>query len=74
MDFCLINSRSLLHKLIQFQSLVFSSGVAIVTCTETWLSPYVFDHEILSPSVTIFRKDRDGRGGRVLLPIKNFIA
>ena len=65
----LINSRSL-HELTQFQSLVFSS---IVTCTETWLSPYVFDHEILLPSFTIFRKDRDGRGGGVLLAIKNFI-
>ena len=34
---------------------------------------YVFDHGILSPSFTIFRKDRDGRGGGVLLAIKNFI-
>ena len=62
-----------LHELTQFQSLVFSSGVSIVTCTETWLSPYVFDHGILSPSFTIFRKDRDGSGGGVLLAIKNFI-
>ena len=61
-----------LHELTQFQSLVFSSGVSIVTCTETWLSPYVFDHGILSPSFTIFRKDRDGSGGGVLLAIKNF--
>ena len=72
-DFCPINSRSLLHKLTQFQSLVFSSGISIVACTKTWLSSYVFDHGILSPSFTIFRKDRDRRGGGVLLAIKNFI-
>ena len=66
LDFCLKNSRSLLHKLTQFQSLIFSSGVSIVACTETWFSPYVL-------IMTIFRKDRDGRGGGVLLAIKNFI-
>ena len=63
------NFRSLLNKLAQFQSLVFSSGVSIVACTETWLSPYVFDHEILLPSFTIFGKDGDVRGGGVLLAI-----
>ncbi|XP_011408163.1 PREDICTED: uncharacterized protein LOC105315277 [Amphimedon queenslandica] len=55
------------------QSFIITSGIEILACTETWLSPYVFNEEFLPPGYSVFRHDRDGRGGGVLLAIRNHI-
>ena len=37
----------------------------------TWLSHYILNKEILPHGYNIYRKDRDTRGGEVLLAINN---
>ena len=73
----LINSRSLKSvnksrsKLVQFQSLVYLHNPSFVAVTETWLSPDIANEEILDGTYTVFRKDRDGRGGGVLFAVNS---
>jgi len=57
------NARSLNRKLNDFQS---SVNYDIIAITETWLHAHIFSNEILT-NYTILRKDRDTRGGGVLL-------
>lgn len=40
--------------------------------SETWLTPSTFDNEIIPTDYHIVRKDRDGRGGGVLLALFHF--
>ena len=75
----LINSCSLKsvnksrNKLVQFQSLVHLHNPSFVAVTETWLTPNIENNEILDNSYTLFRKDRGGRGGGVLLAVKSSV-
>ena len=55
----------------QFQSFVYSRSPDIIAVTETWLSDNILDNEILPNSYSIVRKDRQSRGGGVMLAIKN---
>lgn len=41
--------------------------------TETWLSPDVFNSEFVPPHFLVFRHDRGGQGGGVLLAVKDHI-
>jgi len=68
------NPRSIINKLQQFQSLVYSKSYDIIALTETWLTDSVFDNEILPTNYIIFRKDRSSRGGGILLAINNRIS
>ena len=42
--------------------------------TETWLSDYVFDREILPCGFTLPRKDGQSRGGGVLIAVSSSVA
>ena len=42
--------------------------------TETWLTDLYFDGEILPSGFNIFRKDRSGRGGGVLLAVSDTLS
>jgi len=64
----------MVSKLSKFQGFVYSSDYSIVCITETWLTSEIFDNEILPNGYSIYRKDRDSRGGGVLLAIKNNIT
>ena len=77
-----MNARSLMstHKLTEsetvcnlncFQDLVYSEQIDIVCVNETWLNGNIDDSEILNSDYTILRKDRETRGGGVLLAIKS---
>ena len=76
----LINARSLKsqHKqgneindnTARFQDLVYSEDNDIVCVTETWLNADISNSEILDEGYEIFRKDRESRGGGVLVAIK----
>jgi len=68
-----MNTRSIVSKLTQFQSLIYSKGYDIVAITETWLSDNLLDHEILPTGYSIYCKDHSSRGGGVLLAVKNSI-
>jgi len=69
-----MNARSLVNKLSDFQSFVCSSDFSILCITETWLSNGIFNNEILSKGYNIYRKDRDSRGGGVLLALRDHIT
>ncbi len=65
----LINARSLLNKLVEFQSLLLGTYTGehydIIAITETWLGSEVPDSMVCSNAADflIFRKDRCGRMG-----------
>ena len=48
---------------------VYSSSLHVVAITESWLSPSIFDGEVLPTAFTLYCKDRTTRGGGVLLAI-----
>ena len=50
-----------------FQTFIYSSNFHIIALTETWLSSYIFDKEILPNGYAIYRSDRETRGGGVLV-------
>ena len=69
MHICLFNARSIVNKLNLIQSFIYGSPFKIIAITETWLTDYILDNEILPTGFKIFRNDRDSRGGGVLLAI-----
>ncbi|KAM7312669.1 uncharacterized protein ISCGN_009574 [Ixodes scapularis] len=62
------NCRSLKNKVQDFQSIVSSlPDNTIFLLTETWLDASVHDGELLGTAHAIYRRDRGGRGGGVLV-------
>ena len=74
MHLCYLNSRSLVNKLSNFQSYVYSTPYNIYCITETWLSDSIFDCEILPCGYTLYRKDRASRGGGVLIAVHDSLS
>lgn len=77
----LLNTRSVKsvnrnrNKLIDFQSIVHTKKASIICLSETWLNEEVLDSEILPSSLfNIFRKDRNGKGGGVLIAVLSEIV
>ena len=68
---CLLNVRSLVNKLSKFQSFVYSHSFCIICVTETWLSDFIADGEILPTDYILYRKDRLSRGGGVMIAVKS---
>lgn len=60
---CVFNIISVMNKLSSFQSFVYSNPFEIYCITETRLSDFVYDHEIIPSKFNIYRKDRKSRGG-----------
>ena len=58
-----------MNKLSNFQSFVYSNPFEIYCITETWLSDFVYDHEIIPSKFNIYCKDRKSRGGGVLVAV-----
>ena len=67
------NTRSLVSKISHLQSFIYSSDFSIFCFTETWLSNSIFDHEVFPSGFTVYRKDRNTRGGGVLIAVKNIL-
>ena len=68
---CLLNVRSLVNKLSKFQSFVYSRSFCILCVTETWLSEFIANGEILPNDYTLYHKDRPSRGGGVMIAVKS---
>ena len=68
-----MNTRSIVNKLTQFHSLIYSHDYDIIAITETWLSDYLLDQEIIPTGYIIYHKDRSSRGSGVMLAVKNSI-
>ena len=52
---------------------IYCKDYDIIAITETWLSNTIYTNEIFPYGYNVFRRDRDGRGGGVLLAVKNTI-
>jgi len=52
---------------------MYSTPISIYCITETWLSNYVLDCEILPCEYTLYRKDRGSRGGGVLIAVSDSV-
>ena len=73
MSICLWNARSLVNKFNDLISYTYTSELKILAITETWLSSHIYDNEILPSNFNIYRKDRDTRGGGVMLAVDRSI-
>ena len=49
-----------MNKMTSFQTLVYSHLPMVVSVTETWLSNYIFDNEVLPSGYNTFRASRGG--------------
>ncbi|KAJ8894684.1 hypothetical protein PR048_007349 [Dryococelus australis] len=61
-----VNCRSVYNKLEGFWEEVEGYGADIVVAVETWSTEEVLDIECRQDKFTIFRRDRDGRGGGIM--------
>ena len=52
---------------------MYASKFNVFCLTETWLSDFVFDNEILPHKFVVYRKDRPSRGGGVLIAVHDSI-
>ena len=66
-------SRSLLNKIKQFHSFVYSSPHQIFAVTESWCTPDVYNNELFPPHISVYSKDRSTTGGGVLIGIHSSI-
>ena len=65
-----LNARSLLPKRDELVALCLATSPDIVCITETWLSPDIADSEVSTPDYSLFRKDRNRRGGGVAMYVR----
>ena len=71
------NIRSVTRKIDELRSLVVNelkSEIHIIALTETWASEQILDGEIEIPGYNMFRKDRDGKGGGVLVFVRSDLS
>ena len=73
LNICYFNGHSIVKKLTKLQNYVYSSSIDVLIITETWLNDSIFNNEILPDNYTIYHRDRDSRGGGVLLAIRDCI-
>ena len=72
--YILPNARSLTNKLSSsLNALILSSSYTIFCFTETWLSDFITDNEVIPQGFTIYRKDRPTKGGGILVAVKKSI-
>ena len=57
-------------KISLLQRLVYGENFDVISLCKTWLNPTVLDCKILA-DYNIFRRDRDGHGGGVLIAVKS---
>ncbi len=64
----------MVNKSKLFYSFVLSSQIDIFSITETWCTPDIYDLELFPPNFAVYRKDRNSRGGDVLIGVNNSIS
>ena len=65
-----INFRSVINKVPQLVNMIDSIQPDIIIGTETWLHKGVYSSEIFPEDYIVYRKDRDSKGGGVLVAVK----
>jgi exonuclease III len=64
------NIRSIAPKIDELECVVNQNDSDIVCITETWLSDEIPDNAVAMHGFTLFRKDRETRGGGVAIFVK----
>ena len=72
----IILTQSLTHKIDELRNLVneFKSEIHIIALTETWANEQILDGEFEIPGYNIFRKERDAKGGGVLVFVRSDLS
>lgn len=70
----LVNCRSLKNKTAEFNSLIEISKPHIVIGTESWLDGTINDGEMFPSYYSVYRKDRNSRGGGVFILVHDSIV
>ncbi|CAH1247588.1 Hypp7951 [Branchiostoma lanceolatum] len=70
---CVVNFRSIRNKVPELHAFCEAVQPDIVVGTETWLDSSVGSCEVFPDTYNVFRRDRAGRGGGVLVAVKNNI-
>ena len=68
------NARSIVNRHLDLQAYVTLVNPDFIAITETWLDNNIDDNELLPNCYNIYRKDRESRGGGVLLAVKSNIS
>ena len=71
---CSLNARSIVNKRIELQAKAVTKKLDIIAITETWMNPDITDSEVLSADYSIYRRDRLGKGGGLLLALRDKIC
>ena len=66
-----INFQSIKNKTADLEVLLNKEDPDIISGSETWLNPNIYNSEIFNSNYEIFRKDRSDKHGGVLLAIKS---
>ena len=68
-----VRSNKAQDKLVQFHAMLNQWLPDIVICTESWLTPEVYNAEVIPDSLgnTMFRRDRGSRGGGVFILVRD---
>ncbi|XP_075159066.1 uncharacterized protein LOC142232218 [Haematobia irritans] len=70
---CHINSQSLLNKIDEFKYVFEDSGMDIICISETWLYSSIPDGLVNLNGYTVFRSDREIRGGGVAIFARDYL-
>ncbi|KAI8486093.1 hypothetical protein Bbelb_361930 [Branchiostoma belcheri] len=70
---CVVNFQSIRNKVPELHAFCEAVQPDIVVGTETWLDPSVNSSEVFPDNYNVFRRDRAGRGGGVLVAVRNNI-
>ena len=68
------SARSIVNKRLDLQAYVTLVNPDFIAITETWLHNNIDDNELLPNSYNIHRKDRESRGGGVILAVRSNIS
>jgi hypothetical protein len=69
-----VNCRRIYNKALEFWNIVDTYDPDIVIGTESWLREEMGNSEIFRADLTIFRRDRKARGGRVFIGVRKNIT
>ena len=71
---CLFNARSIVNKRLDLKALLNTEDLDVVAVTETFLCDEILDSELVDATYAVFRRDRNRKGGGVMLLVRNTIG
>lgn len=71
--FAHLNARSLMAHIVLFRDLIIRKKYPIVAVSETWLCSNIHNDVVCLENYKVYRQDRNGRGGGVMLYVSNVL-